>query len=60
MTNRIWPDKCSTCHKEYKKRAENQFCSNSFHCCRDCVWYAGKRIVLCKECEEEDKRNAKT
>lgn len=28
--------KCSTCNGSYPD--DNMLCSNSFHCCRDCVW----------------------
>ena len=36
---------CTTCGKPSSFQAS--ICSNSFHCCRDCTWAAGRRIQLC-------------
>lgn len=57
---------CSTCKEPYTKPPTTRasFCSNSFHCCRDCVWdwqidggfAKGKRVTLCGPCEAQERR----
>lgn len=42
-----WPRKCSTCGAEYEKDALSM-CSDSFHCCRDCVWLDGRVFAPCE------------
>jgi len=37
--------KCGTCHEAYSEQIT--VCSNSFHCCKDCVWYQGQRLAMC-------------
>ncbi|MBU1008481.1 hypothetical protein KKA53_05385, partial [Candidatus Dependentiae bacterium] len=27
---------------------------NGFHCCRDCVWQDGKRLLICAECHDRE------
>jgi len=43
-------DKCSICHKKYDKHSVS-FCSNAFHCCRDCVWRRGVVVRKCEDCD---------
>lgn len=45
---------CETCGKPYEKNAAAQFCSSSFHCCHDCTWKAGVRVMVCKDCHDRD------
>jgi hypothetical protein len=42
---------CSTCNKPYRKN-EVSFCSNGFHCCRDCTWEEGQIVGRCFTCWE--------
>lgn len=44
--------KCTTCGEEYRK--EMTFCSNPFHCCKDCIWLDGVRTSTCLECELQE------
>lgn len=44
-------NKCSTCNGTYEEN--NTFCSNSFHCCRDCVWSEG---VITAPCDKHNKQ----
>jgi hypothetical protein len=44
----IFAKKCSTCGEPYDKGATTS-CSNSFHCCRDCVWQDGRVIETCND-----------
>jgi hypothetical protein len=44
------PEVCPTCGHGIKY---GQFCSNSFHCCRACVWEAGIRTIICQDCAAE-------
>lgn len=52
------PEKCSTCGEPYTKLStadglpRGAFCSNGFHCCRDCTWVDGRRTFLCAPCVE--------
>lgn len=56
-------DQCGTCKEPYSKipTFRAMICSNSFHCCRDCVWENGKMINDCGDShfnddEEDDER----
>lgn len=44
-----YPEFCPTCKEPYSqvptKRAS--YCSNGFHCCRNCIWKNGKVIQRC-------------
>ena len=53
-----YPELCSTCGKPYCKPSydEPQFCSNGFHCCRDCVWVNGRRTIVCEPCQALERR----
>ena len=53
-----YPEQCSTCGKPYQKPHYDlvQFCSNGFHCCRDCTWVDGRRTVICGPCEALERR----
>lgn len=44
---------CPTCRRPYVKPSERTrcFCSNGFHCCRECVRVEGKLVRLCHDCE---------
>ena len=46
-----YPDKCSTCGGTYSKGVLT-FCSNGFHCCRDCVWEDGMVTQACSDHQE--------
>ena len=48
-----WDELCSTCGKCYIKGGLI-FCSNGFHCCRDCQWKDGRVVIKCADCEEEE------
>ena len=48
----IWPELCPTCKAAYSR--ETTFCSNGFHCCRDCTWLDGQRTTKCQACATED------
>lgn len=43
------PPRCETCGETYTQpsSARASLCSNAFHCCRDCTWEEGRRVVLC-------------
>ena len=45
-------DECSTCHKSYDKYDPMCFCSNGFHCCRNCEWSEGRVVKSCEYCKE--------
>ena len=44
---------CPTCGKPYEPGVTT-LCSNGFHCCRDCVWQDGKRLLICAECHDRE------
>lgn len=58
---------CSTCKEPYSKPSTPRamFCSNSFHCCRDCVWdwqveggfSKGQLVKMCPECKKTHEDN---
>lgn len=43
-------NQCSTCGRPYDPSVLN-FCSNGFHCCRDCIWEDGRRLKMCGRCQ---------
>lgn len=45
MTSK-WPERCTTCNQPFSW-FNLSICSNSFHCCRDCQWEAGRVVVPC-------------
>lgn len=45
MSSRV-SDRCSTCGGAYDK-FETSFCSDAFHCCRDCTWKQGRLTLRC-------------
>lgn len=59
--------KCTTCKEPYSKppTLRAQFCSNSFHCCRDCVWdqqvdgtmVKSRLVKMCPECKKRHEDN---
>jgi hypothetical protein len=54
-------DRCSTCGGQYRKPSydDHNYCSNGFHCCRDCVWLQGRITKRCPECTALEARWAK-
>ena len=48
---------CTTCGEPYTKIPTERanYCSNSFHCCRECVWYDGKVVEARKDHESDHK-----
>lgn len=56
----VWPDHCTTCGESYSREPtfKASICSNSFHCCRDCVWRDGRPIQRCAFHEADEKPNA--
>jgi len=50
-----YPETCPTCGEPYRKGVIT-VCSNAFHCCRDCFWSEGRRLKLCPECAEAERR----
>lgn len=57
---------CPTCKEPYSKPPTRRarFCSNGFHCCRDCVWdwqveggfAKGQRVEMCDYCKEWERK----
>jgi len=47
----VWPSNCPTCGLPYTPHPYTPHligvCSDSFHGCRDCVWYEGRRVAHC-------------
>lgn len=50
--DREYPELCTTCGEPYGTEI-GHFCSNGFHCCRDCIHYLGKTIYYCDHCQNE-------
>lgn len=59
------PEVCPTCKEPYVKISvaegliRGAFCSNGFHCCRDCTWENGRRLFICHECLEWERQATK-
>ena len=49
-TDPVFPALCRTCGDEYTKPSDLLVtCSNAFHCCRDCKWQGGQKVVVCAD-----------
>jgi len=53
---------CPTCGCSYNLPGSGKinFCSNSFHCCRDCTWEAGRITELCVYHQEQNDFQARS
>ena len=51
------PLHCTTCGELYEMpiplKSRAQFCSNGFHCCRECTWVDGSRTEYCELHKDE-------